>query len=309
MKRRFFVSMSICLICLMLCNNIYSQDKKTVAVVPATGEEIRQTIKDGVTEGLLEGIVKSRQYRPVARDKDFEKALKEMKFQQSGAVADGQMIQFGKALRADLVCHAWISKYSEQEFRITYKIIDVASSEILDMSSETVRDGTSGLLKATDNIANKLFGEKRDKQTPATKSDNSKTKTSETKTSDVKETDPLPSNGILTTFKDLGLMVLEKDLGFVNWFEAKKICAELNRGGYTDFYLPSKTELLNIFDAKDKTFMKKIIAVFYWSSTEIDDKKAYYVSRVTNLETPSNKKIGGTPPLGPNCICVRKINK
>ena len=140
------------------CISVFGQDRKTVAVVPATGQDVRQSIKDGITEGLLEGVVKSRQFRPVARDIDFEKALSEMKFQQGGAVADNQLIQFGRALRADLVCYASVNQYSEREFRISYKMIDVASGEILDMSSETVRDGISGLLTATDNIAKKLFG-------------------------------------------------------------------------------------------------------------------------------------------------------
>jgi len=34
-------------------------------VAPATGEGIPQSIKDGVTDGLMQGIVKSRQYRAV----------------------------------------------------------------------------------------------------------------------------------------------------------------------------------------------------------------------------------------------------
>jgi hypothetical protein len=37
-------------------------------------------------------------------------------------------------------------------------MIDVASGEIVNVGSETVRDGVAGLLTATDNIAKKLFG-------------------------------------------------------------------------------------------------------------------------------------------------------
>jgi len=113
----------------LLGGNVYGQDnRKTVAVVPATGADISQSIKDGVTEGLLEGVVKSRQFRPVARDKDFEQALREAKFQQSGFVEDNQLVQLGKALRADYVCYASINKFSEKEYRISYKMIDVATA-------------------------------------------------------------------------------------------------------------------------------------------------------------------------------------
>jgi len=159
MKKNLYILLTACLLGV---GSAYGQDnRKTVAVVPATGEDLRQSIKDGVTEGLLEGVVNSGQYRPVARDKDFDKVLAEMKFQMSGLVDDEQLIQFGKALRADYVCYASVNKYSERGYRISYKLIDVATAEILDMNSETVRDGIDGLLTATDNIAVKLFSDKR----------------------------------------------------------------------------------------------------------------------------------------------------
>ena len=89
MKRRFFVSMSICLIGLMLCYNIQAQDdRKTVAVVPAEGPSVSLDIKIGVTNGLQEGVFNSGEYRLLARGKAFEKALSELKFQESGAVSD-----------------------------------------------------------------------------------------------------------------------------------------------------------------------------------------------------------------------------
>ena len=156
MKKVFYLLLAMAV---MSSGSAYGQDnRKTVAVVPASGEGIRQSIKDGVTEGLLEGIVKAGKYRPVARDKDFEKVLGEMKFQLSGLVDDKQLIQFGKALRADYVCYASVNQYSERGYRISYKMINVATAEILAMDSESVQNGIDGLLEATDNIAARLFG-------------------------------------------------------------------------------------------------------------------------------------------------------
>jgi len=143
----------------LLGGNVYGQDsRKTVAVIPTTGTGVIQSIKDGVTERLLEGVVKSRQFRPVARDKDFEQALSKVKFQQSGFIDDNQLVQLGKTLRADYVCYASVNKYSEKGYYINYKMIDVATAEIVDIDSETVREGVDELLTVTDNIAAKLFG-------------------------------------------------------------------------------------------------------------------------------------------------------
>ena len=151
--------MNVCLIGLMLCYNIQAQDdRKTVAVVPAEGPSVSLDIKIGVTNGLQEGVFNSGEYRLLARGKAFEKALSELKFQESGAVSDNQLKEFGHAAGADFVCYATLSKYSETEYRISYKMIDVVSGEIVNVGSETVRDGVSGLLTATDKIAKKLFG-------------------------------------------------------------------------------------------------------------------------------------------------------
>ncbi|MDR1342715.1 MAG: SUMF1/EgtB/PvdO family nonheme iron enzyme [Prevotellaceae bacterium] len=150
------------------------QGKKSVAVVPATGESVSRDIRTGISNGLEEGIFSSGQYTLVARGVAFDKALSELKFQQnSGAVSDNQFIQFGHATGADFVCYATVSKYSDREYRISYKMIDIALAEVVGMGSETVREGVSGLLSATDNIAAKLFGGKSSRSSSSGNSGNS----------------------------------------------------------------------------------------------------------------------------------------
>jgi len=150
------------LLFILFCTTLLSaqDNRRTVAVVPAQGYGIPQNIRDGVTEGLLEGVVNSGQFRAVARGADFQRALGEMDFQQGGAVADDQLIEFGRALRADFVSFAVISRFGEGLYRITFRMVDVASGEIPQglAGSETVTTGALGVLQATDNIAQRLFG-------------------------------------------------------------------------------------------------------------------------------------------------------
>jgi len=152
----------------LLCTALLSaqDNRRTVAVVPAQGYGIPQNIRDGITEGLLEGVVNSGQFRAVARGADFQRALGEMDFQQGGAVADDQLIEFGRALRADFVSFAVISRFGEGLYRITFRMVDVASGEIPQglAGSETVTTGALGVLQATDNIAQRLFGGARPQQ-------------------------------------------------------------------------------------------------------------------------------------------------
>ena len=162
MTKQVFILILSCTMAFLSCGNVYGQanNKKTVAVITAEGESVSKDIRIGVTTGLQEGVFNSGEYTLLARGPAFEKALSEMKFQQSGAVSDDQLTAFGHAAGAEFVCYATISKYSETSYRISYKMINVASGEIVNMGSETVRNGTDGLLTATDDIAKKLFGNK-----------------------------------------------------------------------------------------------------------------------------------------------------
>jgi hypothetical protein len=150
-------------------------ERKTVAVIPAEGQSVTNEIKNGITNGLEEGVYRSGEYKLLARGEAFTKALTEMQFQEGGAVADNQLIQFGNALGANFVCYASVNKYSEDMYRISYRMIDVASAEIVNVGSETVRKGIAGLLDDTDNIAQKLFGVKSETAIRNTNSNEKKT--------------------------------------------------------------------------------------------------------------------------------------
>ena len=54
---------------------------------------------------------------------------------------------------------------------------------------------------------------------------------------------------------------------------AAKICKRYNGGGFTDWYLPSKAELNQLFLHRDK--VGGLEATNYWSSTESDANNAY----------------------------------
>lgn len=79
---------------------------------------------------------------------------------------------------------------------------------------------------------------------------------------------------------------------------ASKICSQLNAFGYSDWYLPSKDELVGIaLNMDDKSSFSE---GYYWSSTELDDGVAWAIympggntgARIKNAQYP--------------CRCVRK---
>ncbi len=54
---------------------------------------------------------------------------------------------------------------------------------------------------------------------------------------------------------------------------AAKICDELNEGGFTDWFLPSKDELAELYD--QKTTVGGFSSSDYWSSSEYDSTNAW----------------------------------
>ncbi len=62
----------------------------------------------------------------------------------------------------------------------------------------------------------------------------------------------------------------EADLGFTNWNEAKALANEYDGGGHTDWYLPSKEELNQLYINLYPTGIGNFKDDWYWSSTDTD---------------------------------------
>ena len=75
--------------------------------------------------------------------------------------------------------------------------------------------------------------------------------------------------------EDIGLEVMTKDLGQMNWEEAKKACADLGDG----WRLPTIDELKSIVPYKDKF---ETLSRGYWSSTDYAPESDDYCRKLGN---------------------------
>tara|TARA_B110000285_G_C14608422_1_gene373815 strand:+ start:166 stop:525 length:360 start_codon:yes stop_codon:yes gene_type:complete len=73
----------------------------------------------------------------------------------------------------------------------------------------------------------------------------------------------------IKTVKIGNLEVMKKDLGEMDWYDAKKACAELGDG----WRLPTKNELSFLYENKAK--IGGFSDSYYWSSTEADSDGAW----------------------------------
>lgn len=90
------------------------------------------------------------------------------------------------------------------------------------------------------------------------------------------------------------LIAADKDLGRMNWDDAKKACDELVLNGYDDWYLPSKEELITLYDNLKKEGDGGFDDESYWSSSEGDnDTKVWGVSFTGGGEFTTGKNKDG----------------
>ena len=65
-----------------------------------------------------------------------------------------------------------------------------------------------------------------------------------------------------------GLIAAKADLpGYHNWDNAKKACQNLVANGYSDWRLPNKAELTQLYHVQSA--VGGFVGMFYWSSSEL----------------------------------------
>ncbi len=70
---------------------------------------------------------------------------------------------------------------------------------------------------------------------------------------------------------------------------AARLCAELQKGGYGDWYLPSKEELNLMYTNLHLAGLGGFASAFYWSSAESSSSSAWGQNFISGIQGSSNK--------------------
>jgi len=268
---------------------ISAQEKLRVAVFDpsSSGTNVDEGTKVAVREIISSTFVNTGKYIMVERSL-LTTIMKEQKFSNTDVVDESQATKLGKLAGANKVVLSVISLVGGRNM-LSIKIIDVQTATIEQQKTKIV--SSNDLLDFVELLTLETMGELANNKV------SSNTNTTSNSASGVS----MQTNDVFTVFPGFGFMVINNGLGKGTWLEAKNTCAELNRGGFNDWYLPSKKELVMLLEPKDSEFKKGLTSFWFWSSTEIDAKKAYNVSK--NGWDSDEKKNND----GPDCLCFRKI--
>jgi hypothetical protein len=85
-----------------------------------------------------------------------------------------------------------------------------------------------------------------------------------------------------------GLVVAKKDAGKVNWYDAIDMCNNYTLAEFTDWHLPTKDELLTVYNNKNS--IGNFVEGRYWSSSTWNGYNSYLVSFTDGSVTKSDNE-------------------
>ena len=234
-----------------ICMGVPAQEQKVIAVATfdITGNAVTQDEADAITELFITELVSTGKVSVVDRA-NFDKIVKEMKFQASDWSDSAKTTALGNAANAQLISRGQIIKLGSKLY-LSSSIIDAKNAKVLSSAREQFNslDDVFGLLR------------KFAKNTLAGLSRNIVDKAS------LKIGDIGPGNGIVFYIEGNKSYEVSELLGATTWRNAFKQCHNYHGGGYDDWYLPTKDELNLIYQNLRKT--GKISGNdWYWSSSQ-----------------------------------------
>ena len=228
----------------------YAQEQKIIAVATfdITGNAVTQDEADAITELFITELVSTGKVSVVDRA-NFDKIVKEMKFQASDWSDSAKTTALGNAANAQLISRGQIIKLGSKLY-LSSSIIDVKNAKVLSSAREQFNslDDVFGLLG---NFAkNAVAG------------------------LSLKIGDIGPGGGIVFYIEGNKSYEVSEMLGVATWDGAIELCNNYRGGEYDDWYLPTKDELNLIWQNLRKE--GKISGEdWYWSSSLFTNLNAW----------------------------------
>ncbi len=218
--------------------------------------EVRTGDKD-ISRLLADKVIhvfsESKKYEVIDRG-NMNKILGEQKFQMSGCVAQECKVEAGQILGVGKIVNGSLGIIGKTYY-LTLQMIDVKTGKVELSAEDECKCEIDELLGSTRRLAKKLLGEKVDQPVKETKSSEPAT-VAKAKTEATAKSKEIARDGRFIAYDNgtvldtrTNLMWAAKDNGSnINWVNAKSYCENYRGGGYTDWRMPTKDELLGLYD-------------------------------------------------------------
>lgn len=220
---------------------IFAQNNIAVSTFDIAGGAVSTEEAEAITELFIAELVSTGKVTVVDRA-NFDKIIKEMKFQASDWSNKEKTAALGNAINANLIVRGQIIKLGSKMY-LSSTIIDVKTASVLSSAREQFNslDDIFGLLT---NFAKKAVEGLY-----------------------LKVGDIGPGGGIIFYIEGSRGLEVSPRLGEYNKNDAKKVAKDYRGGGYDDWYLPTKSELDLVYQNLKSTG-KIQDDTWHWSSSQ-----------------------------------------
>ena len=208
----------------------FAQQKKVAVYVTGQQTGVNKVLGDK----LVEAFAKSGKYIAIERTSSFLAELsKEQNYQRTGAVDDNELSRLGKQFGVQLVCVADISEVFGQKY-VSARLINVESAEVVNTSNTNSNlDNMGELLKVADKIAKELTD----------KTVQEKAEEALAKQRECAETEKMLIDGFAKGYIKAGNLFATISYSRIPWKQVPDIVKSCRVGGFTDWRIPTVTEL------------------------------------------------------------------
>lgn len=271
MKKLIFV-----LLMLLVATSVtFAQKSIAVSTFDITGGAVSSEEAEAITELFISELVATGKVNVVDRA-NFDKIIKEMKFQSSDWSNSEKTAALGNAVNANMVVRGQIIKLGSKMY-LSATIIDVKTANVLSSAREQ--------FNSLDDIFELLT-------TFATKT---------VEGLSLKIGDIGPGGGIVFYIEGKKAYEVSEILGEANWETAKSMAKSFRGGGYDDWYLPTKDELNLVYRNLRKTGIISGDSL-HWASAEDDSGNAWLQRFSDGYQCYGYRNYGKNYPLSVRAV-------
>lgn len=264
----------------------FAQQKKVAVYV--TGEQ--SGVKKILADKLVEAITYSNRYKAIERTSSFLAELKkEQSYQRTGEVDDIEIARLGIQFGVNYVCAVDVIEELGQKY-ITARLIDVETAEVLttgNASSELA--SMDELLECANAVATNITGKTAQE---LAEEEAEIVREKEQKIKELKQWEQSALHNFHRDYAVIGSYMITRPIGpcfsaNITWDKIPEVINMCRAGGYSDWRLPSASELKFIYEELQtiEATLEKEAFTFYVNTgihSSVEDKMKKYMKEYKN---------------------------
>jgi len=260
----------ICVIMLLSVTlaSLFAQEKPKIAVVEfSTNLDTAKVKADAKTvRDLVESQLPTGKYTVITRD-EIDKLLANQQIQAS-SISSSDNIRKLKLQNISYIVTGSVNAM-DNDYAVTVKVLDVSTGEFSYMDNAFMGSSSRDLYNGINTFMTKFVAGVETKGGQLVQTGQQQSRVS------YKIGDTGPGGGIVFSVEGNSGMEVSRMLGEYNWDDAIQAAKNYRGGNFTDWYLPSISELKMIFENLQKSGVVNLGTGDYWSSTRTSPHYKY----------------------------------